>query len=56
MKRLDQQDPNFEHDLSAALTIDLAMSQSVDLTVTDILEGVKARGDRALCAYVNQSL
>ncbi|MEK9768724.1 MAG: histidinol dehydrogenase [Betaproteobacteria bacterium] len=54
MKRLDQQDPNFEDDLSAALTIDLAMSKSVDLTVTDILEGVKARGDRALCAYVNQ--
>lgn len=52
MKLLDQRDPDFDSKLQSALTIDLEISKSVEATVLDILDGVRTKGDSALCEYV----
>ena len=49
--RLDQREPGFEERFAAFLTTKREVSEDVDATVREIIQRVRADGDRALIDY-----
>lgn len=54
VKRLNSTDKNFNHDLQQLLAFENAMDSSVDNTVAEVLDQIKARGDEALLEYTQR--